>query len=307
MIDYAACSGRDEPRERARRMLDWLVSIQLAEGGFQGGRIDSTPVVPVTFNTGQILLGLVSGAREFGDDYREPMLKAADWLVATIDDDGCWRRFATPFAKPGDKAYETHVAWGLFEADRLTPGRAYAGAALANVRWALGKQRDNGWVDDCCLDNPSQPLTHTLGYFLRGVLEAYAHGKDPSHLEAARRTASGLLSAMSGDGHLPGRLNSDWSAAVPWVCLTGTVQIAHCWLLLYAFTGEEKYRNAAQAANRFVRRTIRVCGSNEVLGGVKGSYPVDGGYGRYEFLNWAAKFCADANVAEQRLADRGAG
>ena len=27
------------------------------EGGFQGGRIDSVPVVPVTFNTGQILIG----------------------------------------------------------------------------------------------------------------------------------------------------------------------------------------------------------------------------------------------------------
>jgi hypothetical protein len=48
-------------RERARRMLEWLVSIQLPGGGFQGGRIDARPIVPVTFNTGQILLGLAAG------------------------------------------------------------------------------------------------------------------------------------------------------------------------------------------------------------------------------------------------------
>ena len=42
---------------RARRMLDWCVAIQYPEGGFQGGKIDATPKVPVTFNTGQILLG----------------------------------------------------------------------------------------------------------------------------------------------------------------------------------------------------------------------------------------------------------
>src|SRR5665647_288955 len=51
------------PRERARAVLDWLVSIQLDGGGFQGGVIGQTPVVPVTFNTGQILIGLASGLR----------------------------------------------------------------------------------------------------------------------------------------------------------------------------------------------------------------------------------------------------
>ena len=36
-------------------MLDWLVSIQMPSGAFQGGTIGESPVVPVTFNTGQIL------------------------------------------------------------------------------------------------------------------------------------------------------------------------------------------------------------------------------------------------------------
>src|SRR5262245_38609739 len=53
--------------DRARRMLDWLVGIQMPNGAFQGGTVQSSPVVPVTFNTGQILLGLASGVEQFGD------------------------------------------------------------------------------------------------------------------------------------------------------------------------------------------------------------------------------------------------
>ena len=68
----------------------------------------------MTFNTGQILLGLAAGVAEFGDQYRESMEQAAQWLVDTQDPDGCWRKHSTPFAKAGEKAYETHVSWGLF-------------------------------------------------------------------------------------------------------------------------------------------------------------------------------------------------
>ena len=149
------------PRERARAVLDWLVSIQLDGGGFQGGVIGQTPVVPVTFNTGQILIGLASGVRELGDAYRAPMRRAADWLASTQDLDGAWRSHPTPFAKAGEKAYETHVAWGLLEAAREEPARGYAEAALRNIRWALTKQRANGWFADCCLNDASRPLTHT--------------------------------------------------------------------------------------------------------------------------------------------------
>lgn len=300
LLDYARAYGRSEYRERAQRMLDWFVAIQLPDGGFQGGKIDSQPIVPVTFNTGQILLGLAAGAAEF-DKYRSAMRKAADWLVATQDSDGCWRRFATPFAESGEKAYETHVAWGLFEAARVEPNTSYANAAMANVRWALSKQQQNGWVADCCLDDPIHPLTHTLGYFLRGVLEAYRFSKDPTLLIAARRTADALLSRLETDGRLPGRFDANWQPCVDWVCLTGTVQIAHSWLLLFRFTGEAKYRDAAFRANAFVRRTVKTDGPPETRGAVKGSFPVVGDYGIYQYLNWAVKFCVDAQIEELRI------
>ena len=303
MLAYSRLRGDDRVRERARRMLDWLVSIQSPCGGFQGGLIDSQPVVPVTFNTGQILMGLAAGTREFGDAYRHSMHRAAEWLVETQDPDGCWRRYPTPFAEPGEKAYETHVAWGLLEAARLegAGGGRYGDSAMANVRWALGLQRANGWFEKCCLNDERQPLSHTIGYVLRGLVEAYLFTRDSAVLEAARKTADGLLTAIRGDGFLPGRLDADWRGATSWACLTGSVQVASCWFLLYQQTGHLPYLEAGRAATSYVRRTIRVDGPPETRGGVKGSFPVHGEYGTYQYLNWACKFSIDANLLERQL------
>ena len=293
--------GVDAYRDRARRMLDWLVSIQLDDGGFQGGKIDAKPVVPVTFNTGQILLGLAAGVATFGEAYGEAMHAAARFLRDSLDADGCWRSHPTPFAGPGDKAYETHVAWGLFEAERVAPGNGYGEAGLRQVAWAIGRQQPNGWVTDCCLTDPERPLTHTLGYYLKGLVEAHRLSGDGDILAAARRTADGLLTAQRPDGALPGQLASDWTPAARWSCLTGNVQIADAWFYLSNQTGEARYQAAGQAATAYVRRTMDLDGPEDVRGGVKGSFPVDGGYGTFEYLNWAAKFTIDACLAELKL------
>jgi uncharacterized protein YyaL (SSP411 family) len=202
---------------------------------------------------------------------------------------------------PGPKAYETHVAWGLIEAFRASDDRRYLDAALANVRWAIRQQHENGWFDRCCLTNYQQPFTHTIGYALRGVVEAYRIGRDPCFADSGKKCADGLLSALRGDGSLPGRLDCRWKGTVPWTCLTGNVQIATAWLLLYRETGNAVYRDAAFAANRFVRRTLNVNGPLPMRGAVKGSFPVDGGYVKHQYPNWACKFFIDSNVLEQDI------
>lgn len=298
-IELGHRQDRNDLHDRARRMLDWCVAIQFPEGGFQGGKIDATPRVPVTFNTGQILLGLAAGSKAYGDQkYLEAMHKAAAWLRDSLDADGCWRKFPTPFAAAGEKAYETHVAWGLFEAERVAPGHGYGAAGLRQVDWALTKQTDNGWFGSNCLTNPQAPLTHTIGYVLRGVLEGYLLSGRTDLLSAARKTADGLLQAIGDDGRLPGRLDAQWRGAVNYVCLTGSVQIAHCLFLLYRATGDERYWTQGQRLTGYVRRTMLLDGPAEQRGGVKGSFPVDGDYGQWEYLNWAAKFFIDAHLLE---------
>jgi len=145
------------------------------------------------------------------------------------------------------------------------------------------------------------PLTHTIGYAWRGILEAYRFSKKKEYLDASLKTAKGLLSIVEDSGFIPGRLNSRWKGAVSWSCLTGSVQIAICWLLLYQFTGELSNRDIAFKVNRFVRRTMKIDGSKETKGAIKGSFPVNGQYGPYEYLNWACKFFIDANLFEKKI------
>lgn len=297
MIDAAREHGRADYEMRARACLDWLVTIQFPEGGFQGGRIDQTPKVPVTFNTGQILLGLAAGTAHLDRDrYLEPMRRAAVWLRDSLDADGCWRQHATPFAKPGEKAYETHVSWGLFEAERVAPGEGFAAAGYRQVAWALTKQQPNGWFASNDLEDPRAPLTHTIGYVLRGVVEAWRLSTDPMHLVAALCTARSLARIVDAEGRLAGKLDSNWQPAAPWVCLTGSVQIAHSLFLLAAHAPE--LAAPACRLNSYVRRTIQLDGTEDRRGGIKGSHPIDGGYGRWQYLNWAAKFMIDAQRAE---------
>lgn len=297
LIQASDFLGEARYADSARRALDWCQAIQFAEGGFQGGVIKADPLVPVTFNTGQILLGLAAGVTRF-DAYQDATRRAADWLVATLDDDGCWRRHPTPFAKAGEKTYETHVSWGLLEAARALQQPAYGAAALKNIHWALIKQQANGWFADCCLTDPVHPLTHTIGYALRGIIEGYRYEADQRLLAAAELTAEALLGVIEPSGRIAGCFTRDWRPAVAWSCLTGAVQIAACWFLLYEITGKTAYAEAARRANAFVRRTIHQDGEPGLRGAVKGSFPVDGDYGRFEALNWAAKFAIDANFME---------
>ncbi len=308
MIAMAHRNGDAALHERARRMLDWCVAIQFADGAFQGGKIDAVPRVPVTFNTGQILIGLAAGAAEYGDArYLDAMHRAASWLRDSQDADGCWRKYSTPFAKQGDKAYETHVSWGLFEAERVAPGHGYGAAGLRQVEWALSKQEPNGWFAANCLNDVDNPLTHTIGYVLRGVLEGHLLSGREDLLHAAVRTANSLTGAIGAGGYMAGRLNRKFGPAAKYACLTGSVQIAHCFFLLYRLTGEARYLSAGQKLTAFVRRTVRLEGNDGRSGGVKGSYPVNGEYGQWQYLNWAAKFCIDANVLEVELTGSGSG
>lgn len=305
LLDQARRRGDDSLRERAKRALDWLVSLQDPEGAFPGGVAGQQPKAPVTFNTGQILMGLAAGCAEFGARYEDAMHRAARWLVSVQDGEGAWSRFCSPFAAPGAKTYDTHISWGLAEAARLSGEAEYERAVRRNLDWAVRQQRPNGWFERCCLTDFSQPLTHTIGYAARGLREGYALLKDDWMRDAALRAADALLGCLREDGFLPGRLDAEWRPRAEWSCLTGTVQIAAVWFLLAPHSPRrDEYLRAARRANQFVRRTIRLRAEPEIAGGVKGSWPVDGEYGRFQLLNWAAKFAIDSFQMELD-ADRG--
>ena len=233
----------------------------------------------MTFNTGQVLLGFCAGVRAF-DGYRERCMPPLAFLrIRSIQMDA-GEDSLHPLQRPGEKAYETHVSWGLFEAERLAPGEGYGEAGLRQVDWALGRQTANGWVADCCLNRPEEPLTHTLGYYLRGVVEAHRLSGEIRFLSAARRTADALmLSAQRPDGSLgwppTSRLDGSSRLGLSYWHIADRRELV---LSLRSRRARALWRRSPRA-NGFVRRTIRLDGPPDTRGGVKGSFPVDGGYG----------------------------
>ena len=77
--------------------------------------------------------------------------------------------------------------------------------------------------------------------------------------------------------------------------------MAICWLLLYQETGDSRYRDAGYLANQYVRRRVRTDGPDATRGAVKGSFPVNGEYCRFQYPNWACKFFIDANRLEKGI------
>jgi hypothetical protein len=291
---------RSECSPAASRAVDWLLSIQTPAGGWAGSVVGAS-AEPVTFNTGQILIGLADAVRVLGRTETDQVRRGAEWLVAMQDDDGAWRRGHSRFALPGPSVYELHSAWGLLEAADILGDTALRAAALRQVDWALGEQRPNGWFARCDLTDEDKPLTHTIAYAVRGLLEAWRHAGNDRHFEAALVTSRALAAITAESGYLAGRFASDWTASVDWCCLTGTSQMAICWGLLFEQTREPDLLAAMRRANAFVRKVVRLDGGDALRGGVPGAFPVTGSYCRLEMVNWAAKFTIDAQLTELRL------
>jgi hypothetical protein len=299
MFAVADLFGDSTLERRALGMLKWLCEIQTPCGGFPGGVVGAKEHGPVTFNTGQVLIGLASGAARTRDpQFLAATQLAADWLRDTQDPDGCWRAFPTPYAKKGEKTYETHVSWGLIAAERVLPTRGYGLAARRNIEWAISKQLPNGWFEGNCLTNIEAPLTHTIGYALRGIIEGWLYFRGSNFLRSACLCADALLGCIQPDGQLSARFDSKWAPAAKYSCLTGLAQISSCFFLLAHDTHRAEYIEAGKRLNRFLRKTILLTGDDGIKGGVSGSYPIGGAYGRWEYLNWAAKFSIDAFLHE---------
>jgi DUF1680 family protein len=302
-LAYAAWARRAEYRERALRMAEWEIDVQMESGAVQGGVIGHTPT-PAIFNTGQVLFGWAAAHRETGDPrFQKAAGRAADFLVEAQDPDGAWRRHGSRFARSGVNVYDARTAWGLLDASRITGDPRHREGALRNLRFVLTRQRANGWFEDCCLDDNRRPLLHTIAYTMEGLLEAGTIAGEAAFIDAARRAADALLARQRPDGSLGGRFDAEWRPAARWSCLTGDAQTSIVWLRLAEITADPRYADAARRMNQYLMSTQDLESADPgVRGGIKGSDPIYGEYGSHEYLNWAAKFFADALMLEARIA-----
>lgn len=293
---YAELCGEIAYRERAVRMAEWESDIQLPDGGVRAGTMDAAQIVPTIFNTGQVLFGWTAAWQQTRQErFRDSLVRAADWLVAAQDADGAWRRFASPFATHALNTYNTRVAFGLAQAGKALGEQKYIDTAVRNVEWALTQMHPNGWLENNDLEDNSRPLTHTIAYATRGILEVGLITANSGFVGVASRIARAVAATQRNDGALPGRLDAGWRAAAGWSCVTGNAQMAIVWQRLARETGDGSWLPAAQRANRFNLSVQDMSSSSrDIRGGIPGSHPRSGGYMTHRYPNWAAKFFMDA-------------
>ncbi len=301
---YEASHRLDRPdlAERATRAARWESEIQLPSGAVQGGVIGQGRT-PAVFNTGQVIFGWLSAYEVTGDEiFAKSARRAGRYLVSVLGRDGHWHRGNSRFARDDATLYNARVAWALAEAGIRLGMPAFVDAAARSLNAIAQQQHPNGWFPRCCLSDAERPLLHTLAYTIRGLLEGGRLLQDAKLIRNAERAAVALAESVRHDGWMAGRFLNDWSPAVSWSCLTGNAQMANNWMRLHHITGEPEWLEPVPSVLDFLKATQnRTSEDLGVRGGIKGSAPISGEYGRYEILSWATKFFADALLRHDQI------
>ena len=291
-LDAARWLNRPELTQRAQRMIDWLLSIQLPDGAFPGhfGEPGSRPVI---FNTGQIMHGMNSGYERLGRcECLHAAVRAGHWLLQQQDDDGAFRRYEH---NDIPHVYNTRATWALIGTAQLAGDGRLLQAAVRNLDWALRQQTASGWFANNAFVEGRPPFTHTIAYAIRGLLESGLLLGEQRYLDAAIRAARAVASRQRPDGWLAGTFGDGWVSQDTYCCLTGLAQMCICWARLRDTAGQRGFGPHIEAGLAFLKSTQRLRDpAPEVRGGIAGSLPIWGAYSRFEFPNWAAKFFADA-------------
>jgi hypothetical protein len=292
----AAVLKQPELIGRARRMVDWELSIQLPDGAFPGHFAEAGSR-PVIFNTGQIMHGMVAGYTQLGrQDCLTAAVRAGHWLAQQQDDDGCWRRFEHNNVP---HVYNTRATWALLATGLLAGDRQLVTSAKRNLEWALSQQTASGWFASNAFAPERSPFTHTIAYAVRGFMESGVLLGEERYLQAAVTAARALAKVQRQDGWLAGTYKDRWIADASYCCLTGLAQMSLNWTRLAQITGEQGFRARARAGLEYLKTTQKLTASDAaVRGGIAGSSPIWGDYSRFEYPNWAAKFFSDALMVD---------
>ena len=239
--------------ELARACTRWLLSIQLPEGAFP-----APDGVPYTFDTGQVMRGLVAA---LGDvDGAEPALRrACDWILTQIEPNG---RLTTPSTE-----LWTGIANDLIHTYVLPP-LAEAGQRLGVREYEESAQRVLAYYKTQPELTPFNRLSHFHAYAMEALCEL-------GEFDLARQGMHDVERCQRTDGAVPAYPNVDW------VCSTGLAQYAIVW---YHLGKPER----AERAIRYLEKR------QNKSGGFFGSYGPGAQYISGAEISWGAKYFLDA-------------
>ena len=251
----------------ASDLASWLLSVQHPDGAFC-----APDGVPYTFDTGQVLRGLLTVLDDM-PQAREPTIRACDWILTQIQTDG---RLTTPstdmWRLPEDKMVNDnihlYVLPPLVEAGRRLGKSEYVDAS----RHALTYYKQRSDLISFTT------LSHFYGYVMEALF-------DLGEKDLAKDGMKEVAPLQKFNGSVPAYPGVDW------VCTPGVAQLAIVWYKL-------GMRDRGDAALRYLKRI-----QND-SGGFCGSYGKGANYFPREELPWAAKYFLDACHWSMRKGER---
>lgn len=239
--------------ELARSCTRWLLSIQLPDGAFP-----APDGVPYTFDTGQIMRGLVAALDDM-DGVEQPLRRACDWILTQVEPSG---RLGTPSTELwtgiASDLIHTYVLPPLAEAGKRLGVKEYTDAA--DFALAYYKKQE-GLV-------PFNRLSHFHAYAMEALCEL-------GELELAAQGMADVARCQRKDGAIPAYPD------VAWVCSTGMAQYAIVWYTL----------GKKEPADRAISYLEKIQNKS---GGWNGSYGKGAQYIAGAEISWAVKYFLDA-------------
>lgn len=245
-------------REHALQYARWLIAIQNKDGSWS----DASHEAPYTFDTGQVLKGLLAVLPEL-PEARVSIQRGCEWLVSQIESSG---RIVTPdtsqWVLPGGRKVSDRIHLYAIEPLRLAAklfSRAdYDKAVERALRYYLAQPRLTSF----------DTLSHFHAYVMEALLDlGYADRANEGMDEIARRQRS--------DGSVQAYPD------VQWTCSAGLAQYALVWFRL-------GHREPAQKAFR------RLLTLQNATGGFFGGYGRGASYFPNAEISWTLKYFLDA-------------
>lgn len=260
-VPYAEVTGYYIPTlyqwgevELARQYTNWLLSIQLPEGGFP-----APDGVPYTFDTGQIMRGLVAALDDI-PAAETALRRACDWMLTQVD-------ASTGQLKTPSTELWTDIASDLIHTYALPP-LLHAGQLLGVPRYEEAAR----FVLDYYKRQPGLLPFNRLSHFHAYAMEALT---ELGEMELARQGMADVARVQRHNGSVPAYPDVDW------VCSTGMAQYAIVWYTL----GEKKRADHAIAYLEKIQNPS---------GGFFGSYGKGAKYIAGAEISWGVKYFLDA-------------
>lgn len=302
LYDYYSYTKNEEWRTLAKKASDWLIKIQHIEGGWQGLQVDKKCDLRV-FNTAMILDGLIAAYEvEKEKKYLDSAISGFKWTFSKMDAKG----FFTENNVSDGGSFDTLVVACLLMVYQYLPENekeSFLPKITNSLDAHLTLQFENGLFQRCNFNTSykNTSLLHHIGYTLDGLMISSEILNNEKYYLAAKKTALKLLSKFEVSLELPAFTSDDWTSFKDLygvrssLCLTGYSQIAIVFFKIYKHDNDLRFLSAALKINDIVSAIGNYRSLNKGISfGLAGSYPVNGNYQPYKFVNWSAKYHAES-------------